>query len=280
MKELKPELSWTTKVGVAVSAAYLMFATAYVVAFFVRNSDKSIRGKWVLFFAAVVNLCIDMLIVMPLSLLLRHVLLPFCVARLLKAPLSHRESILRTNRSAAAALKLEREKTRERRIGSTAKRAKPATSEASAGIGIAVLPAVMRARNRFKSLLNNRRSQQQEEIYVDPASGYRYRFNFHTGETEWVDGDAGNRGTELTARTNPISDRSGEADNRQSPPGEIYVDPVSGYRYRFDFETGEAEWVDEPVLDEAALYGDADGRGSELVVRTNPILDRFGDAGH
>ena len=40
------------------------------------------------------------------------------------------------------------------------------------------------------------------------------------------------------------------------------------------------EWVDEPVLDEAALYGDADGRGSELVVRTNPILDRFGDACH
>ena len=70
------------------------------------------------------------------------------------------------------------------------------------------------------------------------------------------------------------------ADNRQSPQEEIYFDPVSGYRYRFNMETGEAEWVDEPVLDEAAIYGDADSRGSEPVVRTNPILDRFGDAGH
>ena len=148
------------------------------------------------------------------------------------------------------------------------------TSDASAGIGIAVLPAVLRARNRFKSLLDNRRHH-QEEIYVDPVSGYRYRFNSQTGQTEWVGGDADDRRTE---RTNPVSERNGWADNRRSPQEEIYFDPVSGYRYRFNIETGEAEWVDEPVLDEAAIYGDADGRGSELVVRMNPILDHIGDA--
>jgi hypothetical protein len=271
--------------------AYVLSATFYVLSFHIeQENQKSIDINHSIFAVAVLNTVVDLVFVTPLILFVSHVLLPALSERVLRQALE--DAKIRAKSTDKGSNQDPHSRTR--------------SSVHARGGFLAVVPAAIRAKNRWLDLLSNSNSSSRSEL------GSVTNETVSPGDMELVEtagtlnpivsGDEANLQTEDAVVASRGANRSKtlieeaptiRTDDAVLPQGwHQALDETSGHPYFYNVCTGEISW-EAPVVAVAAadgawnsaqegeglgdfdfddVFGGGDGNGGVHLMANPPIL--------